>query len=193
MIFTLKKWARKIVGLQKIHKVIIAEADFHPGNKVLDVGCGAGMLLGDIYDKFGTSLEYMGIEPDESVRQRAEADHMDKEIKFKRAFANHLPSVQDYYSHIICMVSFHHFPRETWKECLAELRRVLAQGGKLIIVEFGRPTSLVGYILHFVNPCRRLANNLEFFLKSESESFGLRLVGENEQFGYIHHFIFAKS
>jgi ubiquinone/menaquinone biosynthesis C-methylase UbiE len=193
MILTLKQWARNILGLKKIQNAVIDEAEFKKEDRVIDIGCGTGSLLSRIHDIYGNSIEYMGIEPDEKTRSVADNCHGEKGIKFKRAFADHLPSVQDYYTHVICMVSFHHFPRESWKACLEECSRILAPGGKLIIVEFGNPVSLKGRILSLVNTCRALAKGIEFFLRTEAPAYNLILIGEKKQFDYISHFIFTKK
>jgi ubiquinone/menaquinone biosynthesis C-methylase UbiE len=192
MKYNLKKLGRKIIGLKKIQETIVSEAQFKAGDKVIDVGCGTGMLLEEIYKQYGQSLEYMGVEPEESKLHLAQQFHAGKTIKFKRGFANHLPSIQDYYTHVICMVSFHHFPREEWKECLIELKRVLAPEGKLIIVEFGKPKGILGRFLWFINPCKKISRDVESFLRSEASSLGLRLIDERSQFGYITHLIFTK-
>jgi ubiquinone/menaquinone biosynthesis C-methylase UbiE len=186
------QWLRHVIGLGKIHKAIIAESDFAEGDKVIDVGCGPGMLLGTIYESFGEKIEYMGIDPDEKMLRYAQKTYGHTSIKFKRAFANHLPSVQDYYSHVLCVVSFHHFPKGEWKESLDELIRVLAPGGKLIIVEFGAPDGFIGHLLSIFNPCRKLARGLESFIREETENKGLILLEERKQFSYITHLVFTK-
>jgi ubiquinone/menaquinone biosynthesis C-methylase UbiE len=192
MKYYLKKWARTIVGLRKIQNLIIEEAAFSQGDKVIDIGCGTGMLLEQIYGTYGNDVEYMGIEPDEATRLVAEKRLGGKGIKFKRAFAHQLPSVQDYYTHAICMVSFHHFPHDQWKVSLEELKRVMAPKGKLIIVEFGRPTGFLGRLLSLINPCRKLSVGLENYLKIEAKTIGLDFMEEKKQFGYITHLVFTK-
>lgn len=189
---TLKKLVRKIVGFKKIQEQIVVEADIQKGDRVMDVGCGRGMLYEELHEN-GLDVEYMGIEPDETKRLYAEQHYaLFAHAKFKRAFALHLPSVQDYYTHVICMLSFHHFPKDEWVLCLKEVVRVLQPGGKLIIVDFGRPKGIIGYFLWCINPCRKISSGIEGFLIDHAQEVGITLVSKKQQFGYITHLIFTK-
>ncbi len=181
-----------LISAKKIYAEIIKEADCKAGDKIIDVGCGNGGLLGTFYHQYGDQLEYLGIEPDEKRLHEAQNVYKDTPLRFKRAVANHLPSVQDYYSHVICMVSFHHFPKAQWKESLTELKRVLQPGGKLIIADFGRPRSVKGWFLWFMNTCKGLVKGFQDFLKAEAPAEGLKLIEARQQFGYITHYIYTK-
>ena len=63
-----------------------------------------------------------------------------KNCEFRVANSESLPWKTDSIDAILCSFSFHHYPRPL--EALAEFRRVLKPGGRLVLIDSARDTSL---------------------------------------------------
>jgi SAM-dependent methyltransferase len=121
-------------GLPRWQKVDMALLDVREGLSVLDVGCGAGYLLGKAAARAGAAL---GVDLDgDRLRSAREAILHGKRpnyglVAFAAADGQHLPFADASFDRIICTETLEHVldPRLI----LEQLARVLKPGGRLAV------------------------------------------------------------
>jgi SAM-dependent methyltransferase len=120
--------------LPRWQTVDMALLDVREGLSVLDVGCGAGYLLGKAADRASLA---MGVDVD-GDRLRAARDgflHADRPnrglVEFAVADGQHLPFADASFDRIICTETLEHV--EDVDQTLRELARVLRPGGRLAV------------------------------------------------------------
>lgn len=97
---------------------------------VLDVGCGAGALLPHLRALAGPRASITGVDFSAGMLQRARAIY-GTSFRLVRAAAHDMPFPTATFHAVVSLNAFSHFPDKP--AALAEMRRVLADGGKLII------------------------------------------------------------
>ena len=112
----------------KSNRAVIELLDLNGEERFLDVGCGPGAAL---EYAAATGAAVAGIDPSPSMVSRAAKRVPAADVRVGSAEA--IPYPDDSFSVVINIASFHHWAdREAG---LREIRRVLAPGGKLQIVE----------------------------------------------------------
>jgi ubiquinone/menaquinone biosynthesis C-methylase UbiE len=106
-------------------------------NSVLEIGCGNGNGTKLIQKRFEPQ-HMTAIDLDEKMVQRARDAVRDPQITFQIMDASQLGFADESFDAIFDFGIIHHVPN--WRACIAELRRVLKQGGKLILEEFSIET-----------------------------------------------------
>jgi ubiquinone/menaquinone biosynthesis C-methylase UbiE len=115
---------------------------------LLDVGCGEGRIMEMLW-KEGRKISGIDISP-EMIKQ---ADHrLAGKARLVVGDSELLPWPDREFDAVICIFSFHHYPRPT--AVLKEMSRVLKPDGLFLIAE-----------LYYPNPIRILVNGIVPFLK----------------------------
>jgi ubiquinone/menaquinone biosynthesis C-methylase UbiE len=100
------------------------------GRRILDVGCGAGPLLESLRDR---GAVVTGVEPSAKMLELARQRLGDGVALYEAGLGGDpLPFADGAFDDAIACLVLHYL--EDWKEPLAELRRVLVPGGRLIVV-----------------------------------------------------------
>lgn len=136
----------------KSNRLAIEHLSPGPGDRVLDLGCGLGAALEAARD---AGAEVAGIDPSPSMVERATARLPGAEIVVGPA--EEIPFPDGQFTKALAVATFHH-----WADPhagLAEVFRVLAPGGRLLIVE-GALRRTKGHGLH-PDAARDLASELE--------------------------------
>ncbi len=113
---------------KKRHAAVVDTLDLRPGDKLLDLGCGLGQVL-ELAIEAGA--EATGIDPSPSMVGRARRRVPDAHIVL--GSAEDIPFPDESFTHVIATATFHHWADRDVG--LAEAIRVLAPGGRLLIVE----------------------------------------------------------
>ena len=119
-----------------------------PGEMVLDLGCGTGMLLETLLTS-GPGASYVGVDPDPQVlaiasrrlRRHASA------VQLLTGYGDTLPVADGTFDVVVSTLTFHHLTDSAKRSTLAEVRRVLRPAGRFLLIDFGRPTSLAAKVL----------------------------------------------
>ena len=149
------RWARgydlllKIMTLGQeghIRRRVTRAAGLEAGDRVLDVGCGTGTLALAAVEAVGPAGRVHGIDPAPEMiaRAKAKAKKAGAAIELEVGVIEALPLADQSIDVVLSTLMFHHLPGDDLQRAgLAEIRRVLAPGGRLLIVDFGKPDELV--------------------------------------------------
>jgi ubiquinone/menaquinone biosynthesis C-methylase UbiE len=118
---------------------------------VLDIGCGTGTLAIAATAHVGPTGNVVGIDasPQMVTRATRKAARAGVPAIFQLAGAEQLPFPDARFDVVLSTLMFHHLPRKTREQCAIEIRRVLKPGGRVFVVDFGKPQSRRGLLAHF--------------------------------------------
>lgn len=138
-----------ILGLGQVGALrerTLALARIAPGEAVLDVGCGTGDLTRRAARAAGASGKVIGIDPSAEMIEvaRRKAAEAALELDYRLGAVEALALPDGTLDVVLSTLMMHHLPEELKRAGLAEIRRVLRPGGRLVIVDILRPTSAPG-------------------------------------------------
>ncbi len=113
-------------------------AGIAPGETVLDAGCGTGTMAIAARKRVGDGGAVYGVDaaPEMIARAEQKAARAGAAVTFQAALLESLPLPDAKFDVVITSFVLHHFPDDLLKRCLAEIRRVLKPGGRLVAFDF---------------------------------------------------------
>jgi ubiquinone/menaquinone biosynthesis C-methylase UbiE len=107
--------------------------------RILDLGCGTGAMAIAVGREL-PSARVIGIDGDLEVLRRAhdKAAAVGVELELHEALADAVPLADASVDCVVSTLVFHHLPPKVKRDALAEARRVLEPGGRLLICDVGR-------------------------------------------------------
>jgi ubiquinone/menaquinone biosynthesis C-methylase UbiE len=134
-----------------LRKQTICLADLHPGDTVLDVGCGTGTLALEAARHVGSTGRVYGIDPgaEQITHARAKAARREVPVQFEIGVIEHLPFPDATIDVVFSTLMMHHLPAPLKRRGLAEIARVLTHGGRLVIADFTRKQDRTGQVARF--------------------------------------------
>jgi len=125
-------WDREVslAGLESLNH-IVRELDIGPGSRVLDVGCGTGVLLPFLVETVGTRGRIVALDFSRNMLLEAKAKAFQPTVNLVQADVTDLPLVDGFAHLAICNSAFPHFGDKA--EALTEIARVLRDDGRLVI------------------------------------------------------------
>jgi ubiquinone/menaquinone biosynthesis C-methylase UbiE len=136
---------------EPMHSALIKELEGENFKTLLDVGCGNGLFLSMVLNKF--DVEVSGIDISSGMIEKSK-ELLDGRADLKVGDSEHLPWNDRSFDIVTCIASFHHYSNP--ELVLKEMKRVLRKGGILMIADPFTPN----------NPLRLFANILIKFSKS---------------------------
>ncbi len=106
--------------------------DIHAGEKLLDVGCGTGVLL-ETLEKARPDIELSGVDPTEEMLEMARK-RVSPKIQLEQGWAEELPFEADSF-HVVVSCNVFHYIRQP-ADALKEVMRVLKPSGRLFITDW---------------------------------------------------------
>lgn len=128
-----------IGGGEKLHRPIVVFADLKPGQRVLDVACGTGTLMGLMAERVGLEGEVVGVDRSPAMLKIARAKVSHAGTHFCLASAEAIPYPSRYFDRVTISFALHDMPRNGRVSVLHEIYRLLVPGGKTVIVDFAWP------------------------------------------------------
>ena len=131
-------------GEGRFRRRIVTAAQLKAGQRVLDVGCGTGTLALAAAVEVGPEGRVQGIDPAPEMiaRARAKAAKAGQGVEFEVGVIEALPFPDRSMDVVLSTLVFHHLPEHLQRSGLAEILRVLAPGGRMVLVDFGNPDRL---------------------------------------------------
>ncbi|MCD2196764.1 class I SAM-dependent methyltransferase [Actinomycetospora endophytica] len=143
-----------LLGARRAHERLVAAAGLAAGQTVLEIGCGTGnLLLAAARAEPGAAV--VGLDPDAGALARAR--HKTRRlpaIRLEQGYADELPHADGSVDRVVSAFMFHHLPADGKRAMLAEVRRVLAPGGVLAVLDFDgapRPFGPLTPLLRFAH------------------------------------------
>ena len=116
-----------------------------PPTHVLDVGCGTGSYAILLKQEF-PAARIVGVDADEQALHiaRQKAVNLGLDIEFHRADARELPLPDTSFDAASASLFFHHLQDGDKVTVMRQLHRCLKPGGRLIVADWHRPSSISG-------------------------------------------------
>jgi SAM-dependent methyltransferase len=133
-----------------------------PEMRVLDLGCGTGTLLRALAARAGPAGVAAGIDLDPAMITRARRKLPWADLRV--GSATRLPWPDRSFDLVTATFVLHHLDRAAKAVALAEARRVLSPGGRIVIADFGPPHGPLGRLTAALIPLDALLAGRSAFL-----------------------------
>lgn len=132
---------------------IVALLELKKGDRVLDLGCGTGVLTRMIADHLDAKSGgfALGIDAAAKMIHVARKRRQSETCRFEVVAAEDLPYESGSFDAVISSLFFHHVPLDLKKWALSEAWRVLLPNGKLVIADMHIPTTWMGSLVSHVS------------------------------------------
>jgi ubiquinone/menaquinone biosynthesis C-methylase UbiE len=126
---------------QATRQQVLDLAQLRPGETVLDVGCGTGTLALLAKQRVGAAGRVTGVDPSAQMiaRARRKAARRGLGAHFEIAAVEQLAFPDRSFDVVLSTYMMHVLTDDLKRQGLAEIRRVLKSGGRLLVVDFKRP------------------------------------------------------
>jgi ubiquinone/menaquinone biosynthesis C-methylase UbiE len=127
-----------LIGAEKLHRILIEQADLRAGQRVLEIGCGTGNVT-ILAKRLHPDAEIAGLDPDPRAlaRARRKAQRAGVDIRWIEGFADKLPHEDRSIDRVLSSLMLHHLTTDAKCAALREIARVLRPGGSLHVLDFG--------------------------------------------------------
>jgi demethylmenaquinone methyltransferase/2-methoxy-6-polyprenyl-1,4-benzoquinol methylase/phosphoethanolamine N-methyltransferase len=127
---------------RRLRETTIDLAQIQPGDNVLDVGCGTGILTILAKEAAGSTGAVYGIDaaPEMIEVAASKASKAGVDVDFSFGVVEKLDLPTDRFDLVLSSLMVHHLPGDGLKsKAFAEMYRVLKPGARLLIVDFEPP------------------------------------------------------
>ena len=112
-----------------------------PGDRVLDVGCGTGVLARAARERVGPTGQVTGVDPNEGMR--AVARQRCPGVRLEDGYAEDLPFPDDAFDRVLSQFALMFFTDQ--RAAVREMSRVLRPGGRLVVLTWVSIEASPGY------------------------------------------------
>ena len=128
--------------VRRLRTLTVEHTLLKPGESILDVGCGTGGVTIPAKLQVGKNGRAAGIDPAPEMIAvaRRKASRAGLEIDFRVGVIESLPFADETFDAVTSSLMMHHLPEHLRVKGLAEIRRVLKPGGRLLIADMMRPS-----------------------------------------------------
>lgn len=180
--------------VQRVKQVHITFVHLKPGQRLLDVGCGTGATLAVLQATYGDGVELYGVEPSDDMLSQARDKLAASNTQLKLATAENLPFKDAYFDYVTSSLVMHHLPMDLKRRAIQEMWRVLKPKGTLVISDYEKPTTLLGWCRAWkLRKHAFTAENTKGPLVELLQEAGFTKIDDGPaQMGVVHHFVAKK-
>jgi len=156
---------------------LIEQAGIQAGHRVLDLGCGTGTLA-LMVKRSQPDAEVVGLDADPQMLKvaTAKAARETMTAKFDQGMAFSLPYPDDSFDRVLSSLMIHHLKTPDKGKTAREIHRILKPGGRLHVIDFGKPRTLYGKLVGlFLHGFEEANDNIDGQLPRIFEHAGLRV------------------
>jgi ubiquinone/menaquinone biosynthesis C-methylase UbiE len=159
-------------------KHILSLLELDSADRVLDLGCGTGVLTRMIADQLDGEGEGAALSIDAAAKMIfvAQKKRGSGNCRFEVMAAEDLSFEDQSFDAVVSSLFFHHVPLDLKEKALSESFRILRPGGRLIIADMHIPTSwmgaLVSHVSHWFFMQPQIGENIRGVLPSIIEGAG---------------------
>jgi len=118
---------------QRLHAAVVAALDPQPDARVLDLGCGTGVITRQLAMCVGATGSVLGVDVSATMLKVAKAQSAHPTLRFEQGDATALQYEDGRFDHAVAARLLMHVPHP--HVVLGELRRVVRPGGRLALLE----------------------------------------------------------
>lgn len=170
----LLRWTMRELELK--HRLIV-QAQIEPGQRVLDLGCGTATLTILIKQMY-PAAEIVGLDGDPKILAIANAKvaTADVDLALDHGLAYDMPYPDQSFDRVVSSLVIHHLAAQNKRRAFKEIYRVLRPGGKLHILDFGRPHNLYTSIVSpLIRRLEEAADNVQGLLPAMMHTAGFEV------------------
>jgi ubiquinone/menaquinone biosynthesis C-methylase UbiE len=161
-----------------------------PGQHVLDVGCGDGLLTAVAAAAVGPEGHAVGLDAAPEMVAWAQKRH--PEAKFVAGSADAIPAPDGHFDAVLSSFVIHHLAPESREAAVREMARVLRPGGRLLLAEIAAPRSGLTGLIARLHGLDRMASRAPA-LPPLLEQAGLATDGEHANGPWIRYAVGTRS
>ena len=144
-----------------LRRRLMQQANVQPGQRVLDLGCGTGLLTMIIKQSI-PNAQLTGLDGDEGVLNIAREKSHGIDIQWDHALAFDMPYPDNSFDVVVSSFVTHHLTGVEKMRAFREVHRILRPNGGFHIVDFGPPFNLLSRVqASLMKSFERTADNFE--------------------------------
>lgn len=178
-------------GERKCRLKLLESIEFSPAERILDMCCGTGGATFTIAERAGDGTEIVGIDLSAGQIKRARERNRFGNIKFMEGNVVETGFEGGHFDKVFITHALHEMRRQERLSTLREARRILREGGQVIVLELDNPEGFLRRMLvglwffywlpfNFETPTRR--DMLRCGLNNELREAGFRNVRKTRKY-----------
>lgn len=125
--------------LEQFWEKLIEKAQISPNDRIIDIGCGSGRMVIKVSEQLGMNGEIIGLEPSKHLIKECNKLEKKDNVKFMEGIMESVPFPDNSFDIVLSSLAIHHVPKDDKQKAFKEFNRILKKGGRLLIMDHGKP------------------------------------------------------